>query len=338
MRNKSKQLIKNAFLVVFMVVAATELCQGQSTIKGVSASFRSMSVVNDEVIWAGGSGGTILRSVNGAKDWDLFTIDSKLDFRGIHAFNELCAVAMSAGEAQTGAAKIYKTVDGGKNWKIVSETTQTGVFLDCLKFKDKKTGYVLGDPIGGKPYVLKTTDGGENWERINPELFPDVIEGEASFAASNSNVSVQKKRVLFSTQSRVFISEDNGKSWQISQTPFEQGSTAGIFGLYFIDEKRGFAVGGDYVDDKTEYSNIAQTFDGGDTWTFTEAAKPFGLKESVWQSGKNEFFAVGTSGVSRSTDGGKSWQSVSSEPYHVVQCGKKRCFAIGGKGRFEVLK
>ncbi|MFT7001135.1 MAG: photosystem II stability/assembly factor-like uncharacterized protein [Spirosomataceae bacterium] len=338
MRNKAKQLIKNAFLAVFMVTAVAELCQGQSTIKGTSASFRSMSVVSDEVIWAGGSEGTIIRSMNGAKDWNIFTVDSKLDFRGIHAFDELCAVAMSAGEAQTGAAKIYKTVDGGKNWKIVFETTQTGVFLDCLKFKDKKMGYVLGDPIDGKPYVLKTIDGGENWENINPELLPDVTEGEASFAASNSNIFVHKKRVLFSTQDRVFISEDNGASWEVSQTPFEKGSTAGIFGLYFTNEKRGFAVGGDYVDDKSEYPNIAQTFDGGNTWVFTKTVKPFGLKESVWKSGKNELFAVGTSGVSKSTDGGKSWQSISNEPFNVVQCGKKHCFAIGGKGRFEVLK
>lgn len=338
MRNKAKQLIKNALLVVFLVVVAAELCQGQSTIKGTSVSFRSMSVVNDEVIWAGGSGGTILRSVNGAKDWEIFTVDLKLDFREIHAFDELCVVAMSAGEAQTGAAKIYRTVDGGKNWKIVFETTEQGVFLDCLKFENKKIGYVLGDPIGGKPYVLKTTNGGESWKRIKPESFPDMKEDEASFAASNSNISLVKNRVLFSTQSRVFISENNGENWQVSQTPFRQGSTSGIFGLYFIDDKRGFAVGGDYVDDKSEYQNIAQTFDGGNTWTFTEVAKPFGLKESVWKSGKNEFFAVGTSGVSKSTDAGKSWQSTSNEPFHVIQCGTKRCFAIGGKGRFEVLK
>jgi photosystem II stability/assembly factor-like uncharacterized protein len=144
--------------------------------------------------------------------------------------------------------------------------------------------------------------------------------------------------VLFSTQGRVFISEDSGISWEVSQTPFEKGSTAGIFGLYFTDEKRGFAVGGDYVDDKSEYPNIAQTFDGGNTWAFTKTAKPFGLKESAWKSGKNEFFAVGTSGVSKSTDDGKTWQSISSEPYHVIQCGKSKCFAIGGKGKFTVLR
>lgn len=339
MRNKAKQLIKNTFLIGCILITSTAFSQDTADLSTkTTASFRSMSVVNDNVIWAGGSGGTIVKSVNGAKEWEVFTIDVKLDFRGIHAFDALNAVAMSAGEAQTGAAKIFKTADGGKTWNIVFETTETGVFLDCLKFKDKKTGYVLGDPIGGKPYVLKTSNGGKSWERINPEVFPDMIEGEASFAASNSNISVHKKRVLFSTQSRVFISEDNGKSWQVSQTPVKQGSTAGIFGLYFLDENRGFAVGGDYVDDKADYPNVAETSDGGETWDFTENAKPFGLKESVWQSAENEFFAVGTSGVSKSSDGGKTWQSVSNEPYHVIQCGETKCYAIGGKGRFTVLR
>ena len=338
MRNKATLLIKNAILVVFTAVAAANLCQGQRAVKGTSASFRSMHVVSDNVIWAGGSGGTIIRTTDGAKSWDVFTIDKKYDFRGIYAFDGLCAVAMSAGEAQTGAAKIYKTVDGGKNWKIVFETMEEGVFLDCLKFKDKKTGYILGDPIGGKPYVLKTVDGGDSWNRVKPELFPDVLDGEASFAASNSNISLVKNRVLFSTQSRVFVSENGGKSWQVSQTPFKQRETSGMFGLYFTDENHGFAVGGDYVDDKSEYPNIAQTSDGGYSWAFTETARPTGLKESVWQSGENEFFVVGTSGVGKSTDGGKTWQGISTEPYHVVQCGKKHCYAIGGKGKFAMLK
>ena len=338
MRNKAKQLVKNVFLVLITIVATAKWSNGQSLSDKTAASFRSMSVVSDDVIWAGGSGGTIIRSQDGAKSWEVFIIDSKLDFRGVHGFDSQNAVVMSAGEAQTGAAKIYKTTDGGKNWNIVFETTQMGVFLDCLKFKDKKTGYILGDPIDGKPYVLKTTDGGSSWERINPELFPDVIEGEASFAASNSNISVYKKRVLFSTQSRVFISEDNGTSWQVSQTPFKQGKTSGIFGLYFLSKKRGFAVGGDYVDDKAEYLNIAQTFDGGNTWTSTKTAKPLGLKESVWQSAENEFFIVGTSGISKSIDNGKTWQAVSTKPFHVIQCGKANCYAIGGKGRFIVLK
>lgn len=330
--------LKNVLTIVFICLFQGVFAQSQSLTSLPTASFRSMHVVNDDIIWAGGSGGTIVRTTDGAKNWDVFIVNKAYDFRGIYAFDTQTAVAMSAGEAQTGAAKIYKTTDGGKNWKIVFETMETGVFLDCLKFKDKKTGYVLGDPIGGKPYMLKTTNGGDSWSRINPTSFPDMLVDEASFAASNSNISLIKKRVLFSTQSRVYISGNNGKSWRVSQTPFKQGGTSGIFGLYFLNKKRGFAVGGDYVDDKSEYPNIAQTTDGGNTWSFTETAKPFGLRESVWQAAESEFFAVGTSGVSKSMDDGQTWQPVSSEPYHVVQCGKKRCYAIGGKGKFTALR
>ncbi len=332
-----KQL-KNVISILLVALISSALCQGQEFAHLPLASFRSMHVVSDAVIWAGGSGGTIIRTTDGAKSWDVFTINKAYDFRGIHAFDAQTAVAMSAGEAQNGVAKLYKTTDGGKNWKIVFETTAVGVFLDCLKFKDKKTGYVLGDPIAGKPYLLKTTNGGESWERINPGIFPDIVSGEASFAASNSNIALVKNQVLFSTQSRVFISEDNGENWRVSQTPFVQGSTSGIFGLYFMNSKRGFAVGGDYVADKSDYPNVAQTFDGGKSWAFTQTAKPLGLKESAWQSDKQTFFAVGTSGVSKSTDNGQTWQSISSEPYHVIQCGRKHCYAIGGKGSFTILK
>lgn len=309
------------------------MAQWQPLNPKTEASFRSLSVVNKNVVWAGGSGGTILKTIDGGENWRVTQLGKTFDFRGIQAFSDQVAVAMSAGEATTGAAKIFRTTNGGQTWDVVFETNQKGVFLDCLKFKDDKTGYVLGDPIDGKPYVLKTVDGGVTWFQLNAGIFPAILEGEASFAASNSNISVYKNRVLFSTQSRIFISEDEGKSWRFVQTPFEKGATAGIFGLYFVNARKGFAVGGDYVNDKADYPNVAYTEDGGETWAFTDTAEPKGLKESVWKTGRKSFVAVGTSGTSRSTDNGKTWQLIDNKSFHVIQCVQKTCYAVGGKGQ-----
>ncbi len=302
------------------------------------ASFRSLHLVDMDIAWAGGSKSTILRTVDGGANWQVFRPGGNLDFRGICGLDHQTAVAMSAGEAEKGAAKILRTSDGGATWKEVFSTAEAGVFLDCIKFKDQSTGYVLGDPIGGKPYVLKTTDGGRSWNRIDPAVFPDMLEGEASFASSNSNISITGKIVRFSTQSRIFMSNDEGKSWKVYQTPFDQGTTAGIFGLYFVSKKMGFAVGGDYVNDKADYPNIARTRDGGKTWQFTESAQPPGLKESVWQIGKKRYLAVGTSGSSLSADGGQNWQSAGDTPYHVIQCVGKTCLAIGANGQLATWK
>ncbi len=297
------------------------------------ASFRSMHLVNKKIVWAGGSKSTVLKTTDGGANWQVLHAPGALDFRGIHALDARTAVIMSAGEAEKDAARIFKTTDGGASWKEVFATKQKGVFLDCLKFRNSTTGYVLGDPIDGKPYLLKTTDGGESWNRIDPAAFPDVLPGEASFASSNSNISLTGKTVRFSTHSRVFISENEGATWKVFRTPFVQGATAGIFGICFINPSKGFAVGGDYVNDKADYPNIARTADGGQTWQFTATALPQGLKESVWRIMKNRFIAVGTSGTSLSADGGQTWQAIDDKPYHVVQCAGKTCYAIGGNGQ-----
>lgn len=333
MRNKATSTPKKTFFCVFLLFSSVAFGQWRAIPLETNASFRSLHVVSEKVIWAGGSGGTILKSTDAGQNWEILPYEEKLDFRGISGFDASTAIAMAAGEAEKGFAKIIKTTDGGKTWRTAFQTTEKGVFLDCLKFVDKKIGYVLGDPLNNKSYVLKTIDGGNSWQRINPSVFPDMLKGEASFAASNSNISLYKNRVLFCTQSRVFVSENSGKTWTVIQTPFQQRESAGVFGLYFVNEKFGFAVGGDYLKDKESYPNVAITTDGGYTWEFTEAAPPQGLKESVWEMKNSTFIAVGTSGTSVSHTNGKTWQAVDSESLHVVQCFGNLCLGIGGKGK-----
>ena len=129
------------------------------------ASFRSIHAVNSKVVWAGGSQGTVLKTTNGGANWIVLKVAGYelLDFRGIYAMSHNVAFIMSAGEAEKAAAVILKTEDGGVTWKEVFRTFEKGVFLDALKFRNAKVGYVLGDPVGNKPYVLKTTDGGKSW-------------------------------------------------------------------------------------------------------------------------------------------------------------------------------
>lgn len=326
------------FILIYSISNFSVLGQWKLLSLGTNASFRSLSVVDTATIWAGGSNGTVVRSVNGGKTWDIYTINDvkNLDFRGIHAFNANLAWAMSAGDADKGLARIYKTTDGGKNWQLVFHTTQQGVFLDCLKMKDKKVGFVVGDGIGGKPYFLKTTDGGNTWKQISVKQLPNILEGEASYAASNSSIAIQGKKVWICTQNRVFISKNNGKSWKVVVTPFEKTQSGGIFGLYFWNTHEGIATGGDYRNDKKMYLNIAITKNGGETWQTTNFAEPYGLKESAWLRSNSQLIAVGTSGTSLSTDKGKTWQAIDNQAFHVIQCQQKKCYAIGAKGQLGV--
>src|SRR4051812_45471583 len=118
-----------AFLFItcsFSVVFA----QWQRQTVNTKASLRGLSVVSEKVIWASGTGGTFLRTVDGGKTWMVGNVPNaeKLDFRDVEAFDANTAYLLSIGNGET--SRIYKTTDGGKTWKMQFKATNKDVFLD----------------------------------------------------------------------------------------------------------------------------------------------------------------------------------------------------------------
>jgi photosystem II stability/assembly factor-like uncharacterized protein len=306
---------------------------------GTDASFRAVCAVSETTGWVGGSKGTILRTTNGGQTWERKAPPGTeaLDFRDVHAFDASTALAMSAGEAEKGAARIYRTTDGGQTWQLVFQTTRKGVFLDGLDFWDATHGLCFGDPLDGKFYVLTTHDGGKTWQEIPRDAFPSVLPGEAAFAASGTSVVVLKntKRAWMGTGggtvARVFRTEDRGRTWQVAQTPMPAGPSSGIFGLRFWSEKSGLAVGGNYQAERDSTCNALRTNDGGRTWQPAGPLRPGGLKEGAALVG-NRLVAVGPSGTSLSTDWGKTWQPLDASAFHAVSFAGNAGWAVGGKG------
>ena len=111
------------------------------------AGLRGLSVVDESVVWASGTHGTVIRTVDGGATWAVRTVAGAetLDFRGIRAFDADRAVIMSSGNAEEGLARIYRTTDGGKSWELVFQVKTAEVFLDAMAFWDREHGIVLSD-------------------------------------------------------------------------------------------------------------------------------------------------------------------------------------------------
>ncbi len=317
-------------------------------------NMRAVHAVSPTLCWIGGSNGNIFQTSNGGTKWASFKVPSadSLDFRDIHGFSKQVAIAMSAGPAEQGKARIYRTEDGGETWNIVYQTSQTGVFLDGIDFWDKNRGICLGDPINGRFFILTTEDGGKTWQEVSAEKRPQAEPGEASFAASGTSIIATGKGDAFigtggSKMARVFRSEDYGQSWNVSATPLNAGPTKGIFGLHFWSKKHGIAVGGDYKSTKDSTENVLLTEDGGITWKLSEMTKPVGLKESValyskryssWngdtpiRSEDELLVAVGPNGSSSSSDYGNSWHRLGTESFHAISFAGNVGYAVGAMG------
>lgn len=322
-----------------MIAALSAVSQAQWKMldAGADASFRGLDVVSEKVVWASGTGGTVIRSIDGGENWKAFKIPGaeKLDFRDIEAFDEKTAYVLSIGNGAS--SRIYKTIDGGENWKLQFTNEIEEAFFDSIAFWDKKHGIAQSDPVGGK-YVFYTTEDGETWKRLPESWAPSAKEGEAAFAASGTCVITEGKHGLFlitgGTDARVLFSPDRGKTWASSSAPMVHGGEGtGIFGIA-IRSEHGVIVGGDYTKPELDNGNIAYSTDGGKTWQTKLKANPFGYRSGVTFVTDKKIIVVGSGGSDISKDGGESWTGIDNGNWNTVDSkGKKAVFAVGPGGR-----
>ncbi len=335
-----KRILLGLLALFFTSCATTPGWEVQKS--NTEAHFRAVHAVSRKVCWVGGTKGTFLKTLDGGKNWQTDTVRGAkaLDFRDVHAFDSKTALVMSAGEAENGGARIYKTVDGGQSWSLVFETRKKGVFFDAMDFWDEQNGLVFSDSIDGKLFILTTADGGDSWQEVPPSRIPDAKAGEGGFAASGTCLIVEGKRNAWigTTAGRVYASTDYGKTWRVTDTPIKAGKTAGIFGLRFRDSQNGMAVGGDYQNVFDESPNVMTTTDGGKNWQLVGKTNPIGLKEAVVLYDAKTWLAVGPSGTSYSTDFGQTWQKIDDSAFHSTSFASKTGWAVGSKGLLAKFK
>ena len=329
------------FLLMFFTISNA---QWQKQNIDTKAGFRGLSVVSDKIIWASGTGGTVLRTVDGGKNWSVIKVPEaeKLDFRDIEAFDAETAYILSIGTGES--SRIYKTTDGGKTWKLQFKNSNEKAFFDALAFWDKTNGMAMSDPVDGKYLLLKTTDG-ETWTIAGSDKMASAKTGEAAFAASGTCLLAQGEQNIFlvsgGNDARVFRSENRGLSWFVADTPIVKGTAgSGIFSIAMVDAKRGVIVGGNYEKPDDLTNNLAFTKDGGKTWTLATGLN--GYRSGVTYIDKKTILAVGASGSDFSADGGKTWRNLDKENYNAVQAkGKQAIWAVGANGlvaRYTVSK
>jgi photosystem II stability/assembly factor-like uncharacterized protein len=308
---------------------------------GCDVSLRGLSAASGGVVWASGSGGTVLRSRNRGAAWSNVAVAGaeSLDFRDVQAFDAERALVVSAGSP----AVIYLTEDGGRTWRETCRDPREGAFFDAAAFWDGSAGIVFSDPVDGEFLVIRTADGGETWSRIPPRCLPVPIEGEAGFAASGSCAAVYGDgRAWIGTggsAARVLFSRDRGLTWASAETPLLHGTASqGIFSLAFWDNRHGIAVGGDYRAPELREGTAALTEDGGLTWFVPAGAGPGGFRSAVaFRPGSPgpELLCVGTGGVDYSPDGGNTWVPLSGSGFHALAFAPdgSSAWAAGGDGR-----
>ncbi|BAO56280.1 probable oxidoreductase [Nonlabens marinus S1-08] len=288
-----------------------------------SLSVRALEFSGNTFWFAGnkGSYGSIIDSSKQlTKGRVIYEGNESLEFRSI-AVTDNFTFILTAGNP----GLIYRISHENDSLALVYKEVGETVFYDSLKFWNDNEGIAMGDPQDGCFTILMTKDGGNNWDKVPCEALPNMIEGEAAFAASNSNIAINGNHIWIVTggaAARVWHSADKGKSWQVMESPISQGGAmTGIYAVDFYDENLGVIMGGDWNAKEINTSNKAITRDGGKTWSLlADGVGPGYSSDISFVPGTQgqELLAVGTPGIWWSSDQGENWIQLSESGFYTA--------------------
>ena len=226
-------------------------------------------------------------------------------------------------------ALLFKTGENGA-MEVVYKEEHENVFYNAMRFWNSKEGIAIGDPTE---------------ECMACENLPKIKEGEAAFAASNTNIAIIGNKAWIATggmTSRILFSDDKGKSWQVFETPMINGeATTGTYSIDFYDENNGFAIGGDYTKPDANNANKMRTSNGGRTWELVGNGKEPGYRSCVQyvpNSGGKELVTIGIQGIDYSSDSGSTWKHLSDEGFYTLRFMNDSVAYAAGQGRIAKLK
>lgn len=192
---------------------------------------------NPNVIWLGtgenssnrsvGYGDGVYKSSDGGESWKCMGLVDSQHIGKILIDPRDSDVVMVAAEgplwSHGGDRGLFKTVDGGRNWKAVLTISEnTGVTDITFDPRDPDVIYAasyqrrrhVGLLIGGGPEsaIYKTIDGGRNWKKLSNGL-PEGDKGRIALAVSPQNPDVVYALVYAGEASGFFRSTNCGENW-----------------------------------------------------------------------------------------------------------------------------
>lgn len=278
----------------------------------------------------------------GEKKSQIFDVSSDSitpNFRSL-AVDKNKAFGLSVGSP----AYLYRLHAEAEKVKIVYQENHPKAFYDSMEFWNDQEGIAIGDPTEDCMSVIITRNGGETWTKLSCDVLPKANEGEAAFAASDTNIAIVGDKTWVATggkSSRILFSPDKGKTWDVFDTPIIQGKeTTGMYSLDFYDENHGFAIGGDYTDADANQKNKIVTNDGGKTWQVVADGSGPGYRSCVQyvpNSNAQQLVAIGFKGIDYSADAGQTWKHLSDEGFYTLRFLNDSTAYAAGNGRISKL-
>lgn len=296
----------------------------------MSGRLTALDVVAEQrtTIYVGAGGGGVWKSVNGGTTFKS-VFDKHTQSIGAIAIDRSNpdVVWVGTGEAWTRnsvsvGTGIYKTTDGGDNWKYVGLKGTERMSKILIDPKDSDTVYVCATghlwDANDERGVFKTTDGGKTWEKI---LYINDDTGCGDLA-----MDPQDTRILYAStwqfrRSPYFFesggpgsgfhkSMDGGKTWRKITKGLPRGKLGRI--AIAVAPTRTSVI---YATVESEKTALYRSEDLGETWTRAGTtgaveARPFYFSLLIADPLDYKRIYKPASMTSVSTDGGETWSGL----------------------------
>ena len=269
----------------------------------VIQSMYSVYFINENVGYAGGAHDLLLKTIDGGATWIEINLDA--DDGTIYS---LYFVDENRGWVLNGKKIIY-TNDGGASWAV--QVTESSVTLKAMSFNSPGHGVCVGGKSG--VFAFYYTSDGLNWTKApNPTGIPGIYSRNDIYTVAMASDDVACVTGWGSSAaglqpSFTMRTSDGGANWAYETQAEEDRLYVSMYGMYFLDELTGFAVGGSSYKGGVTY----KTTDGGLTWK--EIYLPMGFQGKAISMINDKICVVGGGGgIAISDDAGTTWNLVTN--------------------------
>ena len=289
----------------------------------IDCFIRVLEVENDSTCWFAGSKNKFGYTNDFGKKWkeSVIKYDTfSLEFRSISVTRNSVFI-LSVGSP----ALLFKIDKKTLNYNLVYRESGEKTFYDSMRFWDDENGIAVGDPTENCMSIVVTKDGGNSWKKIACENLPLSTEGEAAFAASNTNISLVSNLAYIATggkEANVLVGTEYGENWKKYKTPIIQGEKmTGIFTIDNLSMDTAIIAGGDWSAKQKTEKAMAITKDGGISWQL-KTNNPGYISCVQFIPKTKTLVACSTTGIYYSNNLAESWKKLSEESYYSFQISK----------------
>jgi uncharacterized protein (TIGR03437 family) len=192
---------------------------------------------------------------------------------------------------------LLKTTNSGATWSPIGSGLPSGGVISSIEI-DPSNSQVLYAAVEDGPGLFKSTDAGASWTAINNGLAGNTTEIQISGAAFVID-PLQTSHLLVNTNQGEFQTTDGGATW----SPYTfQYSAVG-----FDPNNKGVAYAAAVV---SAIETIFKSTDDGATWTAISSVGGAIFEILVDPHNSSTLYVGAPSGMSKSTDGGLTWNGL----------------------------